>query len=651
MKNRYFRRSARRRAPEPPPPRLATAAGTRRDRPPGPATSLGRPGGDSRAQASPKADGIAPGGRVVVITGSVGAGHDGAAREWARLLRARGYEVEVHDFLDILGHLLGSGMRTAYETMLFRAPWVYSAIFWVAAVPRGVSLLSRTVLAPFRPRLLALLPADTVAVLATYPLAGQLVGRLRRKRLLPVPAFTFLTDFSVHRLLVAPGIDGHYVLHEVSADQAHGLGAAGVVVTGPVVGPRFGPATAAGRAEARAAFGLPAGGRLALLVAGSWGVGDVERTAAEIVATGAAVPVIVCGRNEALRARLAASGLGHPLGWVSDMPGLMRAVDVLVENAGGLTSLEAMASGLPVASYRPIPGHGRANAAALHAAGVSTWIRRPAELGPALAGLVDGPRGRRQRAAGLALFQDDPSDVLERAIDDDAAQRPASLARARAARAQARRRWPRRAAFAAATAGFLGWNATFGTSIAVAHGLDSARPARQEAIYIVVHPDEHTDLTPATLALLREAHAAVAIDAGLVRRDPGLARVVATSGLQVVNAGGGRPYRTGLVDGRAAIGHTAFAIHRLGGARPVSFLSGGDLDAVDLATVSYLDETIVVPNARVQGGAPIPPLGRGGVVLVECAATPDCGLPVTLAQRDGLIVGQKLRAATLARHT
>ncbi|ADP81806.1 MGDG synthase family glycosyltransferase [Pseudofrankia inefficax] len=592
-------------------------------------------------------------GRVVVITGSVGAGHDGAAREWARLLRDRGYEVEVHDFLDILGRVLGTGMRSAYETMLFRAPWLYSLIFWVAAVPRGVSLLSRTVLAPFRPRLLALLPADTVAVLATYPLAGQLIGRLRRKRLLPVPAFTFLTDFSVHRLLVAPGIDAHYVLHDVSAAQARALGAAGIVVTGPVVSPRFGPASAAGRAEARERFGLPAGGRLALLVAGSWGVGDVERTAAEIVATGAATPVIVCGRNEALRARLSQAGLGHPLGWVSDMPGLMRAVDVLVENAGGLTSLEAMASGLPVASYRSIPGHGRANAAALHAAGVSYWIRRRRELGPALAELVDGPRGRRQRTAGLALFQDDPSDLVGRAIEDAAADRPASLDRARVSRALAaegRRRWPRRAAFAAATVGFLGWNATFGTSIAVAHGLDSARPARPEAIYLVVHPNEHTDVTPATLALLRDAHAAVAIDAELIRHDPALARLLATSGLQVVNAGGGTPYRTGLVGGRTAIGHTAFAIHRLGGPRPVSFLSSGDLDAVDLATVSYLDETIVVPNARVRGGAPIPPLGRGGTVLIECPAAPDCGLTVTLAQRDGLIVGQKLRAGTLSRH-
>jgi hypothetical protein len=329
---------------------------------------------------------------------------------------------------------------------------------------------------------------------------------------------------------------------------------------------------------------------------------------------------------------------------------------VLVENAGGLSSLEAMASGLPVASYRPIPGHGRTNAAALEAAGLSTYVRHPDELGAALAELVDGPRGRRQRAAGLALFTTDPAGTLLAAMDEAAARLPVPLAAARAARglgragrrADGRRRWPRRLAMTAATAGFLVWNATYGTSIAVAHGLDSAHPSRPQAIYVVVHPSASTEVTPQTLSLLRQAHAAVAVDTALAREDPAGARALVTSGLQVVNAGRGQPYRTGLVHGRSLIAHTALEIHRMGGPRPVSYLSNGDLDAVDLATVGYLDETIVVPSVHVRGGTPIPPLARGGVVLVECGTESDCGLSVTLAQRAGLLAGQKLPAGALS---
>jgi hypothetical protein len=86
----------------------------------------------------------------------------------------------------------------------------------------------------------------------------------------------------------------------------------------------------------------------------------------------------------------------------------MHAADVLVQNAGGLTTLEAFSAGLPVASYGCIPGHGLTNADALDEAGVAVWIRDPARLKSVVDDLVNGPLGLRQREEGLALFADSP---------------------------------------------------------------------------------------------------------------------------------------------------------------------------------------------------------------------------------------------------
>ncbi len=351
---------------------------------------------DSAVQAGP--------GRVVIISASVGAGHDGAAAELARGLTGHGVAVDRHDFLDLLPARLGPLVSGGYHQLLNHAPWGYQRVYAATERPRGRRPLAGPVLRATEGRTLRVLPPDTRAVVSTYPLASQVLGALRRSGRLGVPALTYLTDFSVHPMWVAPGVDTHLAAHAVPAGQATACGAAGVLASGPLVHPRFGPATAAERRAARARFGLPAEARLALMVAGSWGVGPVERAAAAVRDRGGLVPVVVCGRNRALADRLRAAGIEHAFGWVGDMPELMHAADVLVQNAGGLTSLEAFASGLPVASYGCIPGHGRANAAALEAAGLAKWIRREEELAPVLGELLDGPLGLAQRAAGLALF-------------------------------------------------------------------------------------------------------------------------------------------------------------------------------------------------------------------------------------------------------
>lgn len=373
--------------------------------------------------SDPRAGDPAP--RVILISASAGAGHNQATRELTRRLRERGLQADWMDLADIFPLRLGRLLRGTYHGMLSGLPWIYGMLFAIGRTFIWATPITRALLRPMRPRLLRLLPPDTRAVVSTYPIVSQILGPLRREGRLAVPAITYLTDFAVNPIWVSPGVDVHCAAHDTSRNQAVALGAEDVRVVGRLVSTGFRPATAVAKQRARQLFGLPSEGRLALLVAGSWGVGDVAATAAEIAATGSVVPVVVCGHNGVLYRRLQRQRVGHVFGWVDDMPGLMQAADVLVENAGGLTALEAMACGLPVATYRPIPGHGKANAATMAEAGVASWVRRRDALGPILAELADGQRGLRQREAGLALFESDPAAVVA-AIAEGAAAAPLS---------------------------------------------------------------------------------------------------------------------------------------------------------------------------------------------------------------------------------
>jgi UDP-N-acetylglucosamine:LPS N-acetylglucosamine transferase len=183
---------------------------------------------------------------------------------------------------------------------------------------------------------------------------------------------------------VHPAVDTHLTV--TAATAAQGLADHGVACTvaGPLVAHRFTERVdLADLVLLRTQTGLPAARPVALLVAGSLGLGDVGTAASDVVAAGFTA-LVLCGRNEALRRELAATPGVVALGWRTDVHRLMQVADVLVQNAGGLACTEAMVAGLPTVTYRPIPGHGRHNAAVLHDAGLVPWARTPADLARAL---------------------------------------------------------------------------------------------------------------------------------------------------------------------------------------------------------------------------------------------------------------------------
>jgi UDP-N-acetylglucosamine:LPS N-acetylglucosamine transferase len=151
-------------------------------------------------------------------------------------------------------------------------------------------------------------------------------------------------------------------------------------------------------------------------------VGDAVGTAARLAELDGVRPVVLCGRNERLRRTLATAGRCLALGWRDDLPDLFAAAAVLVDNAGGETCAEAFAAGLPVVSYRPLPGHGRLGVRALGDAALVT----PAGDGATLLDAVEklrrpGSVRDEQRERAAAVFVEDPAVALRRWLADRAA--------------------------------------------------------------------------------------------------------------------------------------------------------------------------------------------------------------------------------------
>ena len=123
--------------------------------------------------------------------------------------------------------------------------------------------------------------------------------------------------------------------------------------------------SALARERVRAELGIAPATRVVLIVGGAWGVGNLTGAARVVDVIPGYHAIVVAARNESLERHLSndrSLSSVSVAGWTERMPDLMAASDVLIQNAGGVTCLEAFSVRLPVLMFDPLPGHGEDNA-------------------------------------------------------------------------------------------------------------------------------------------------------------------------------------------------------------------------------------------------------------------------------------------------
>ena len=116
--------------------------------------------------------------------------------------------------------------------------------------------------------------------------------------------------------------------------------------------------------------------------------------------------VIVTGRNEELRRKLAARRFRHPtrvIGFADNMQTLMGAADLILTKPGGLTSSEALALGRPLLILNPIPGQEEANSDYMLERGAAVKVNRLEDLPHKLSSCLKPARLSALAKAAAAL--------------------------------------------------------------------------------------------------------------------------------------------------------------------------------------------------------------------------------------------------------
>jgi processive 1,2-diacylglycerol beta-glucosyltransferase len=343
--------------------------------------------------------------RLLIVSADMGAGHHEVTAELVRRCAAAGARCDTVDVIADAG-APGARLQRTYRVLLNRAPWLYDTAMRVwARWPGPLEHFTALNAVPFE-RLLAAAVERTRpdAVVSTYNLASQCLGRLRRRGRIDVPVVTFVPDPGAHPYWVSSEVTAHLVPTALTAARLADYGARNVHVVRPVLRPEF--ATAPEPDEARDALGLPSDRRIALLTAGSWAVGGLPRMLAAVRRVPGVLPVVLCGHDERLLAALSSEPDVLPVGWTPRAVDYFAAADVVVGNGGALTCWEAFAAGTPVVMYRPLAGHGRINVATLAELGWVRWATDEHALARFVAGddaLAAPPQPAGADAADLLL--------------------------------------------------------------------------------------------------------------------------------------------------------------------------------------------------------------------------------------------------------
>ena len=346
--------------------------------------------------------------RALFLISDTGGGHRSAANAiTAALDEIKEPFAFEHRIEDVAAHCsfpltqLGLG----YSMALRYAPPVYGALYYATNGRRRYRALVRFCEPLYRERLRDLfLSYNPDVIVSVHPLLNHAALRARADAgMQRVPIVTVITDLGkVHESWLMPDADAVVVPAREVYERAlsRGISPSRLRLLGQPIHPQFDDVVGT-KEELRAALGLPQDRLIVMLMAGGEGGGKLLPTTLALAK--ARMPIhllVVCGRNEPLRARLDEISAALPtpmtvLGFTNKIPEYFHAVDLLVTKAGPGALAEANAAQLPVVVYDYVPGQERGNvefvrhnglgAVALHSASevvraVRAMIRTPNRL-------------------------------------------------------------------------------------------------------------------------------------------------------------------------------------------------------------------------------------------------------------------------------
>lgn len=328
--------------------------------------------------------------RVLFLMSDTGGGHRAAAEAIRDGLYERVGESEIDaELIDVFkaSHFPMNYMPEFYPWLINHSKNSWGMGYNLSNTKRRAEVLSRTMYIANARRFKNMAkekPADVVVCVhsvITRPTLRAFHALEKRP-----PFITVVTDLvTTHMFWYDRRAERTLVPTQAAYDRGLecGLTPGQMRVTGLPVNPGF-IKKLVGKEEAREALGWEQGKTTVLMVAGGDGMGPLYETARAINDKNLDIQlVVIAGRNKQLKTKLEASQWNQPTHvypFVTNMPQLMDAADIIVTKAGPATITEAAIAGLPMILMDAIPGQEDGNVTYVVDNSAGAWAPSPQKV-------------------------------------------------------------------------------------------------------------------------------------------------------------------------------------------------------------------------------------------------------------------------------
>jgi processive 1,2-diacylglycerol beta-glucosyltransferase len=327
---------------------------------------------------------------VIFLSASYGGGHSQASLALTKALDLcqDKLNTEIVDFMELISPAINRFTRFTYTKSVRNTPTLYGYFYRVTDTLKLDTLMEKHLTNMGLEKILEFLAERSPRlVVATYPMAAGVISYIKRKGLLETPLVTVITDNTAHSQWVHPETD----LYLVGSEQVRqgliyqGVPDPKILVTGIPIDLKF--SRTPPRETLYAKFGLRPEIPVILVMTGAVGMLRGIPALCQVLDE-FPLPLqvmVITGKDKGLYQHLIEqrgrfNKLFKIYQFIDNVEEFMAVSNLLITKAGGLTISEALAVGLPMLIYRPIPGQEAENTRYLLDAGAALPVYDLKEL-------------------------------------------------------------------------------------------------------------------------------------------------------------------------------------------------------------------------------------------------------------------------------